>query len=452
VERSEGRTRWRRVALAVLLAVASWVPATPAVASDGAPGAASVRTSGFESENVVTLTFDAGSDDGDVARILDVLRAERVPAGFGLTGRFVEQFPASARAIAAGGHTIFNHSYSHPDFTTLTQAQRFAELDRTEAAFRAAGLRTAGWFRAPYKAGYADPGLNRDLALRGFYLNVDWTYDTTGYTGASVSTILSRVRTYTRPGTIVLGHVGAASTDAEALPDVIRTLRGMGYRFTDPSRTLTYGAVRGRYDGSHFLGAPRTLELPAGTGQVQWFDVGRIYWSAATGAWEVYGAILGAYARHADSAGHLGFPVTGELPARDAVGRYQHFQAGSIHWSPVTGAFETHGAIRGTWARLGWDAGFLGYPTTDETGTPVKPGAYHHFQGGSVFWSPATGAWEVHGAIRGKWFELGRENSVLGFPTSDEYASADGQRSDFEHGYITWTASAGAVVHVTSKG
>ena len=71
----------------------------------------------------------------------------------------------------------------------------------------------------------------------------------------------------------------------------------------------------------------------------------------------------------------------------------------------------------------------------------------HHFQGGSVYWSPATGAHEVHGAIRDRWAELGWENSALGFPTSDEYGIDGGRRSDFQNGSITWTPSGGAVVH-----
>ena len=390
-----GNKGWRRTvgrgwALATTVVAVALLPASPASACDRPPTSAAVRTSGFESDKVVTLTFDAGSDAGDVTPILNVLRAERITAAFGLTGRFVEQFPAAAQAIAAGGHTIFNHSYSHPDFTTLTQAQRFAQLDRTEAVFRSQGLPTAKWFRAPFKAGYADPGLNRDLALRGFYVNFDWTYDTTGYTGASTSSILSRVRTYTRPGTIMLGHVGAASTDAEALPDVVRTLREMGYRFSDPSRTLTYGAIRGRYDSARFLGAPRTLEMPAGTGRVQWFDGGRIYWSSATGAWEVHGAILGAYVDHADSGGFLGFPLTGERATPDGSGRYNHFQAGSIYWSPATGAHEVYGSIRATWASLGWERSWLGYPTSGEYA--VNGGREQTFQAGTATWSASSGA------------------------------------------------------------
>ena len=44
--------------------------------------------------------------------------------------------------------------------------------------------------------------------------------------------------------------------------------------------------------------------------------------------------------------------------------------------------------------------GFLHYPVTDETGTPDGVGRFNHFEGGSIYWTPGTGAKEVHGAIR----------------------------------------------------
>ncbi len=329
-----------------------------------------------------------GVDPRDVA-------GEQRESRVGLTGRFVEQSPASSRAIQAAGHTIFNHSYSHPDFTTLTQAQRFAELDKAEAAFRAAGIRYAKWFRAPFKGGYNSDSLARDLALKGYYVNLDWTYDTTGYKGSSTSTILSRVRTLTKPGTIFLGHVGSASTDAEALPSVLRVLRDeMGYRFTDASRTLTQGDIRARYDTERHLGAPRTLERAAGTtGRVQWFDKGRIYWTSTTGAREVHGKILTKYLQHGDTASKPGFPTTSQRVTADGIGRYNRFQGGSIYWTSALGAHEVHGKIHARWAGLGYERSWLGYPVTDQYRTST--GARSDFQHGSILWNSTTGATSV---------------------------------------------------------
>jgi uncharacterized protein with LGFP repeats len=97
------------------------------------------------------------------------------------------------------------------------------------------------------------------------------------------------------------------------------------------------------------------------------------------------------------------------------------------------------GAIRDKYAALGWDTAYLGYPLTDEFGVPG--GAANHFQRGSIYWSPSTGAHNVQGSIRSTWAGLGWEGSFLGFPTSDEYPIASGARSDFQGGQITWDSA-----------
>src|SRR3954447_20174668 len=117
------------------------------------------------------------------------------------------------------------------------------------------------------------------------------------------------------------------------------------------------------------------------------------------------------YAALGGAASFLGAPTTEETATPDGKGVYRHFEGGSIYWTPETGAHEVHGWIRQKWSDLGWERSFLGYPLTDETATPDGRGRYNHFQGGSVYWAAATGAFEVHGAIRGKWSSLGWERS-----------------------------------------
>lgn len=153
------------------------------------------------------------------------------------------------------------------------------------------------------------------------------------------------------------------------------------------------------------------------------------------------------YAALGGGGGFLGSPTTGENIAPDGVGHYRHYQGGSIYWSPATGAHEVHGDIRGKWSSLGWERSFLGYPLTDETTTPDGVGRYNHFQGGSIYWTPGTGAHEVHGAIRALWASMGWERSFLGYPTSDELTTEDatGRYSEFQHGSIYWSAATGAL-------
>jgi uncharacterized protein with LGFP repeats len=137
----------------------------------------------------------------------------------------------------------------------------------------------------------------------------------------------------------------------------------------------------------------------------------------------------------------LGAPITNEHTTPDGVGRYNVFERGSIYWTPKTGAQEVHGAIRDRWRDLSWEIGVLGYPTTDETATPDGIGRYNVFERGSIYWTAKTGAREVLGRIRDKWKELGWEAGALGYPVSGEYSVTEGKRSDFEHGSITWNSS-----------
>jgi uncharacterized protein with LGFP repeats len=147
----------------------------------------------------------------------------------------------------------------------------------------------------------------------------------------------------------------------------------------------------------------------------------------------------------------LGAPVdagagSGEMSMPDGRGRARDYENGSIYWTPEHGAHEVHGDIRVKWARLGGHSGFLAYPVTDETGCPDGRGRFNHFEGGSIYWRDDIGAHEVHGAIRDLWQSLGWETGRLGYPKSDERGTPDKRASTFQGGTITWTPAGGAVV------
>lgn len=145
--------------------------------------------------------------------------------------------------------------------------------------------------------------------------------------------------------------------------------------------------------------------------------------------------------------GFLGLPQTEERVCPDGRGRYIHFAGGSIYWSPESGAHAIYGAIREKWAALGWETcSFLGYPTTDECGTPDGTGRFNHFEkDGSIYWTPAHGACEIHGPIRTEWARQGWETGPLGYPISDMQMTDDksGWLCRFEHGIIHWDPARG---------
>ena len=216
------------------------------------------------------------------------------------------------------------------------------------------------------------------------------------------------------------------------------------FRFQHPI-TTKYWALGG---SSGWLG-PNTTNItscPDGVGSYQHYANGSIYYHPSTGAHEVHGLIRARWTALGWEQSFLCYPLTDETATPGSGGRYNHFQGGSIYWSPSTGAWEIHGAIRAKYSALGWEQSFLGFPLTNETTTPDGIGRYNHFQNGSIYWSPGTGAWEVHGAIRDKWSSLGWERSALGYPLTDEQAvyGGTGRISHFQHGSIYWSATAGS--------
>jgi hypothetical protein len=135
------------------------------------------------------------------------------------------------------------------------------------------------------------------------------------------------------------------------------------------------------------------------------------------------------------------------------IGFVRRFVNADIYVSPSTGAHEVHGAIRDKFNTLGGAAGPLGLPLTDETVTPDGIGRFNHFQGGSIYWTERTGAAMVRGSIRHVWAAQGWETGPLGYPVQDEhrFATPHPDRdpftawSVFENGAIV-TNGAGAAV------
>jgi hypothetical protein len=140
-----------------------------------------------------------------------------------------------------------------------------------------------------------------------------------------------------------------------------------------------------------------------------------------------------------------GAPLDYELPGeRNDHGMLRNFiprpEPVIVHVLGMQG-YVVEGAIREKWLSLGAHTGFLGRPTTDEQPTSNSRGRFNHFEGGSIYWTPDWGAVEVHGLIRAKWATLSWEQGFLGFPVTDELPlpGTDGGRySLFEHGIVTW--------------
>ena len=190
------------------------------------------------SSKVMALTFDFGSDAGNVSRILQILADQGVKSTFFATGQAATNYPDAVRSVVAQGHEIGNHSYSHPYFTVLTSAQMADELSRAATAIRTAtGQAPKPWFRPPY--GDYNATVLQAVGNAGYGHTIMWSIDTADWQGVSSTAIRDKVLAGASPGAIVLMHVGGGATGTpDALPAMITGLRAAGYQLVTVSQLL----------------------------------------------------------------------------------------------------------------------------------------------------------------------------------------------------------------------
>lgn len=140
--------------------------------------------------------------------------------------------------------------------------------------------------------------------------------------------------------------------------------------------------------------------------------------------------------------GLLGGPI-GQMDFGPKDSYFRNYEGGAIYLAPNGSIHEVHGDIYRKYIELGGVGGFLGYPQTDEQSTTFNTGRFNHFQGGSIYWTPELGAHAIGGAIRDNWWQLDGERGHLGFPVSDEEVwidpttgAAGGKVSYFQAGNI----------------
>ncbi|NIJ21522.1 peptidoglycan/xylan/chitin deacetylase (PgdA/CDA1 family)/spore germination protein YaaH/GT2 family glycosyltransferase [Sphingomonas naasensis] len=205
------------------------------------------RTGGADPKQLA-LTFDDGPDPLWTPRILDVLEAAHVPATFFVIGENALQHPVLLRRMIADGDEIGNHSYTHPNLANTGPAQTRLELNATQRLVEAYTGHGMTLFRAPY-FGDAEPTTADELgpaleAQKAGYTVVGLHVDPNDWqrpgADAIVGEVLAQVHA-AAAGTsrnIVLLHDGGGdrSQTLAALPRIIATLRGEGYRFVPASQ------------------------------------------------------------------------------------------------------------------------------------------------------------------------------------------------------------------------
>ena len=382
---------WRRLLVGAVLVAAVPLAGSAALASGGA-AAASGQPAFFTSQapggaatagkKVIALTFDDGPGPFTPA-VLSVLEQYHVPASFFEIGDEVARYPQYARMVAAAGYPVEDHTWSHPDLTTLPASGVAAQIDMTQAEIQAVTGTTPQCVRPPYDAWNA--AVLNQVAVRGL-TTMSYSIDPKDWTLPGVQAIVSRVVGAAFPGAVVDMHDagGDRSQTVAALPQIISELRGMGYSFVSicgggpnsgPQVTATYA----------FGNAP--TPGPAVTSNVPLVGAAA---HGAGGYWEV--AADGGIFSFGDAAFHgsmggtpLNAPIVG-MAATPSGGYWEVAADGGI-FSFGDAAF--HGSMGGT---------PLNAPIVGMAATPSGGGYWEVAADGGIF---SFGDAAFHGSMGG---------------------------------------------------
>jgi len=172
------------------------------------------------------LTIDDGPAD-DTPQILELLTSRSARATFFLKGVLAAAKPELVRSIVAAGHTIGNHSYSHPSatFWCLPAPWIEEEIDRCNAV-----LGNVPCFRAP--VGMKNPAVHPALGKRGMRL-IGWTARGFDSVTADVDRVAARIVPQAKRGEIIVMHQGLPQS-ARCIERVVDDLQKAGYTFVVP--------------------------------------------------------------------------------------------------------------------------------------------------------------------------------------------------------------------------
>lgn len=183
-------------------------------------------------EKVIYLTFDAGYENGNISKILDILKAENVPGAFFVLENLVTKNPELIKRMAEEGHLVCNHTAKHNDMTKYHTGEAFLdELSRLETVCReAAGVEIAKYYRPP-EGRFSEENLQ--FASDGGYKTIFWSFgyvDWDNERQMSPDDAMNKILGGLHNGEVLLLHPTSA-TNAAIMSRLITELKARGYRF-----------------------------------------------------------------------------------------------------------------------------------------------------------------------------------------------------------------------------
>lgn len=167
------------------------------------------------------LTYDDGPN-AQTARLLEILEKHHVFATFFMQGGYVTSNPAGAKAVADAGHTVANHTMSHPYLTKLSPTGIGREVHGAQAVIEKATGVVPAYLRPPYGA------TNGKVAASAGLPQIIWDVDSLDWQSRNKAVYIPRIMSLVKPGSIILLHdVHAATVDGQN--ELITQLKGKGF-------------------------------------------------------------------------------------------------------------------------------------------------------------------------------------------------------------------------------
>jgi len=189
------------------------------------------HTSYDDGEKVIYLTFDAGYENGNVEKILNILKEEQVTAAFFILGNLIERNTSLVKRMADEGHLVCNHTFSHKNMCNADKSTLLSELERLEALYKEkTGYPMPKYYRPP-EGKFSRENLTA-LKEAGYttvfwsFAYADWDNDKQPNTEKS----LKKLKDNLHNGEIMLLHPTSA-TNAAILRDFIKYAKEEGFRF-----------------------------------------------------------------------------------------------------------------------------------------------------------------------------------------------------------------------------
>ncbi|WP_415950671.1 polysaccharide deacetylase family protein [Streptomyces sp. KLOTTS4A1] len=228
-------------ALAATTALATWgtdtVAPADARAKAGEDGKGAFGSVDCREAKCIALTFDAGPGK-DTPELLDTLKHEKVPATFFLLGKnHVKKHPEVVRRLAAEGHEVANHTWTHGILTDLSTDEIRAELDRTQQAIKDITGKEPTLMRPPQ--GRTDDKVSKVCEELGLS-QVLWSVTAKDYATTDSDLIEKRVLDQAGRDGIILLHDIYDGT-VPAVPGIIKALKAQGYTFVTVPQLMAPG-------------------------------------------------------------------------------------------------------------------------------------------------------------------------------------------------------------------